>query len=172
MMDSVSESNMNQIDETLMGLPLAKTPSGQKVVFTDVDKYHDLISYLFNEGFNFASDLCGVDYLTNFDRKLPVGVKAERFEVVVNLLSHAKKERIRVRAMVKEVDPLISTVVDIYPGVENMEREAFDMYGIVFKGHPDMTRILMPEGWEGHPLRKDYSTGRVPVQFKESLGPR
>ena len=71
-----------------------------------------------------------------------------------------------------ESDPTLPTLFFIYPGTEAMEREAFDMFGVRFGEHPDMTRILMPEDWEGHPLRKDYSVGRVPVQFKESPGPR
>ncbi len=167
-----SKPNETSVDQTIMGLPVQKTPSGQKVVFSDVSSYHKLVEHLFDDGFNFASDLCGVDYLTNINRKLPDAISPERFEVVLNLLSHGRKERIRVRAMIPESDPTIPTIVDVYPGVENMEREAFDMFGIIFKGHPDLTRILLPEGWEGHPLRKDYSTGRVPVQFKETLGPR
>jgi NADH-quinone oxidoreductase subunit C len=103
---------------------------------------------------------------------LPDGVKAERFEVVVNLLSLSKRQRVRIRVQVPEGDPVVSTLTDIYSGTEAMEREAFDMVGIIFDGHPDLTRILMPEDWEGHPLRKDYGVGRVPVQFKEAPGPR
>jgi NADH-quinone oxidoreductase subunit C len=90
----------------------------------------------------------------------------------VNLLSLSQKRRVRVRVQVPEADPSVPTLFDLYPGTEAMEREAYDMHGIVFVDHPDLTRILMPEDWEGHPLRKDYGVGRVPVQFKEAPGPR
>jgi NADH-quinone oxidoreductase subunit C len=99
-------------------------------------------------------------------------VTGERFEVVVNLLSLSLRRRIRVRMQVPAGDPVVASLFDVYPGTENMEREAFDMFGIRFEGHPDLTRILMPEDWEGHPLRKDYAVGRVPVQFKGAPGPR
>ena len=100
------------------------------------------------------------------------GVTPERFEVVVNLLSLSKRQRVRIRVQVPESDPSVDSLVDVYPGTDAMEREAYDLIGILFHGHPDMTRILMPEDWEGHPLRKDYGVGRVPVQFKEAPGPR
>jgi NADH-quinone oxidoreductase subunit C len=99
-------------------------------------------------------------------------VAPERFEVVVNLLSLSEKRRVRVRVQVPESDPSVPTLFNLYPGTEAMEREAYDMLGIYFQGHPDLTRILMPEDWEGHPLRKDYGVGRVPVQFKDAPGPR
>ncbi len=123
-------------------------------------------------GFETCADLCAVDYLTHPGRTLPEGVRAERFEVVVNLLSLSLRQRVRVRVQVPESDPVVASLVDSYPGVDAMEREAFDMVGIIFEGHPDLTRILMPEDWEGHPLRKDYGVGNVPVQFKEAPGPR
>jgi NADH-quinone oxidoreductase subunit C len=115
-----------------------------------------------------CSDLTATDYLTHSGRTLPEGVDAERFEVVVNLTAIATRDRIRVRVQVPESDPLIASLFDLWPGTEAMEREVFDMFGISFDGHPDLTRILMPEDWDGHPLRKDYSIGRIPVQFKGS----
>ncbi|MBO0729318.1 MAG: NADH-quinone oxidoreductase subunit C [Acidimicrobiaceae bacterium] len=124
------------------------------------------------EGFDLIVGVTAVDYLTHPGRDLPSGVTAQRFEVVVELLSLAHKRRVRVRCQVPGEDPEVPTLFDLWPGSEAHEREVYDMFGITFTGHPDMTRILMPEDWEGHPLRKDYATGHVPVQFKESPGGR
>jgi NADH-quinone oxidoreductase subunit C len=99
-------------------------------------------------------------------------VSPERFELVVVLLCLARRARVRVRVQVPEDDPVVMSVWDLYRGAEAPEREVFDMYGILFDAHPDLTRILMPEDWEGHPLRKDFGVGRVPVQFKDAPGPR
>jgi len=139
---------------------------GQQVLHPTRDRYLDVVKALKEEGFNFCVDLTAVDYLAHPGRRLPAGVKPERFELVVGLLSFEDRRRIRLRVQVPGSDPVVPSMFRLYPGTEAMEREAFDMMGILFEGHPDLTRILMPEDWEGHPLRKDYSVGRVPVQFK------
>jgi NADH-quinone oxidoreductase subunit C len=144
----------------------------QEIVFPTRDQYVGVVEEYRRDGFEMCADLCGVDYLTHFNRHLPEGVSRERFEVVVNLLSLSQATRVRLRVQVPESDLVVGSIFDVYPGVEAMEREAFDMFGIIFDGHPDLTRILMPEDWEGHPLRKDYGVGRVPVQFKGAPGPR
>jgi NADH-quinone oxidoreductase subunit C len=98
---------------------------------------------------------------------------AERFEVVYHLLSPGRPaSRVRLRVQVAEDDATVPSLYDIHPGAEAAEREVFDMFGISFTGHPDLTRILMPEDWIGHPLRKDYSSGRIPVQFKDAPAAR
>lgn len=135
-------------------------------------QYRDLVATFRQDGFELCADLCAVDYLTHPGRTLPEGVVGERFEVVVNLLSMSKRQRVRIRVQVPEHDCNVDSLFSIYPGTEALEREAFDLFGVIFSGHPDLTRILMPEEWEGHPLRKDYGIGRVPVQFKEAPGPR
>jgi NADH-quinone oxidoreductase subunit C len=136
------------------------------------EHYRDDVRELKAAGFELCADVCAVDYLGHDARLLPDGVEPERFEVVVNLLSLSRKERTRVRVQVPESDCRVDSLFELYPGTEAMEREAYDLMGIVFVGHPDLSRILMPEDWEGHPLRKDYGVGRVPVQFKEAPGPR
>ena len=143
-----------------------------QLAFPARDTYKQMVAAFKDAGFEMCADLCAVDYLTHPGRSLPDGVAPERFEVVVNLLSLSTRQRVRIRVQVPESDPSVDSVTDIYPGVDAMEREAYDMLGIVFADHPDMTRILMPEEWEGHPLRKDYGVGRVPVQFKGAPGPR
>jgi NADH-quinone oxidoreductase subunit C len=143
-----------------------------EVAFCSRPEYHGLVERYRRAGFEMCVDLCAVDYLTHPGRRLPPDVAPERFEVVVQLLSMAHRRRAKVRVQVPEDDPQLDSLWDLYPGVEAMEREAYDMFGIRFVGHPDLTRILMPEDWEGHPLRKDYAVGRVPVQFKGAPGPR
>jgi NADH-quinone oxidoreductase subunit C len=143
-----------------------------EVIHPSRDDYLLVVAGLKDGGFEMCVDVCAVDYLAHPSRTLPPEVHPERFEVVVNLVSMEHRRRVRIRVQVPESDPTIPSLFDLYPGVEAPEREAFDMIGIRFADHPDMTRILMPEDWEGHPLRKDYSVGRVPVQFKEAPGPR
>jgi NADH-quinone oxidoreductase subunit C len=149
----------------LHGCPLV-TSFGQQVLFVPRDQYSKVVKALLADGYEMASDLTAVDYLQVPSRPLPAGVVAERFEVVVNLLSLKDRQRLRVRVQVPESDATIPTLFDMYPGTEAMEREVYDMFGIVFTDHPDLSRILMPEDWDGHPLRKDYEVGRIPVQFK------
>jgi NADH-quinone oxidoreductase subunit C len=146
---------------------------GQEVLHPSREGYVDVVATLKAAAFVTCADLTAADYLTARDpRPLPEGVRPERFEVVTVLLSHERRQRLRLRVQVPEADPTCPTLFFLYPGTENLEREVFDLFGISFTGHPDMTRILMPEGWEGHPLRKDYAVGRVPVQFKGAPGPR
>jgi NADH-quinone oxidoreductase subunit C len=135
-------------------------------------QYLPLVAALKEDGFEMLVDLCGVDYLEHTDRVVPDGVKPTRFEVVANFLSLSKRERVRVRVQAGSEEAVVTSLFSLYPGAEALEREAFDMFGILFDEHPDLTRILMPEDWEGHPLRKDFGVGRVPVQFKEGPGPR
>ena len=153
-------------------VPRASGTWTDEVAFPPRSRYHELVESYKASGFEQLSDLTAVDYLTHPGRNLPPGASPERFEVVVNLLSLSLRRRARVRVQVPEDDPVLHTLWDLYPGVEAMEREVFDLFGVRFSGHPDLTRILMPEDWEGHPLRKDYGVGRVPVQFKEAPGPR
>lgn len=132
--------------------------------------YLKTLAKLREEGFEMCADLTAVDYLTHPGRNIAAEVlgeiKLERFEVVVNLLSLSQRRRVRLRLQIAESDTTIDSAFDLYPGTEAMEREVFDMFGIEFTGHPDLTRILMPEDWQGHPLRKDYGAGNIPVQFK------
>lgn len=132
--------------------------SRQDVAHVPADQYLGFVAAAKTAGFEVFADLCGVDYL----RRDP------RFEVVLNLVSHVHTRRLRIRVGVNGSSPVVPSVTGIFPGANFYEREAFDLFGIVFAGHPDLTRIVLPDDWEGYPLRKDYSVGSVPVRFKES----
>jgi len=164
-MTAVATHHLSEEDAASYGVPVSWS-RGQTVLHVTATGYRGLVERLRADGFNGIVDLCGVDYLAHPGRSLPEGVRAERFEIVVNLISYTRRQRVRLRVQVPESDPALPSLFLVYPGTEAMEREAYDMFGIVFTGHPDLSRILMPEDWEGHPLRKDYAVGRVPVQFK------
>jgi NADH-quinone oxidoreductase subunit C len=152
---------------TRHGWPLVDS-LGAAVIHVDVAGYIDLMRALRDDGYDMLVGVTGVDYLTHPGRDLPGGITPQRFEVVVELASIPQHLRLRVRCQVPGDDPAVPTLFELWPGSEAHERETYDMFGVRFDGHPDPSRILMPEDWEGHPLRKDYATGHVPVRFKES----
>ena len=106
--------------------------------------------------FELLSNLSGVDYPH----------QAERLHVVYNLTSMTYRRRVRLEVAVTTEDPHVASLCDVYPTADAHERECWDMFGVVFDGHPGLTRILMPDDWDGHPQRKDYPLGGVPVEYK------
>ncbi len=112
-----------------------------------------ILRYLKEErGFYHLQDLCGVDYFG----------QTPRFCVVYHIYNIDERIGLRLKVFISEESPEVDTITDLWSGANWHERECFDMFGIRFKGHPDLRRILMPEDWDGHPLRKDY-----PLRGKE-----
>ena len=111
--------------------------------------------------FRLVSDILGVDLL-DFERE-------PRFEVIYSLYSLSSHRRIVVKAQVDEDEPEIDSVSDVWLAAEWAEREIYDMFGISFNNHPDMRRILMPDDWIGHPLRKDFPLGGEEVEFSHNV---
>jgi len=97
-------------------------------------------------GYNFFEDMTAVDWFPT----------SPRFQLSYHILSHAYKERIRLRVMLDEADPSVESITSVWPSANFYEREVFDLFGIHFSGHPDLRRIMLPDDWKGHPLRKDY----------------
>jgi NADH-quinone oxidoreductase subunit C len=151
--------------ETRHGALVTRT-CGDVVLHVPRERWAEVAEALREEGYTLCVDVTAVDYLTHPGRPLPPGVEPERFEAVANVVSLRARDRIRLRTQVPEEDPTVASLWGVHPGTEASEREVYDMFGIGFDGHPDMSRILMPEDWEGHPLRKDYGVGEIPVAFK------
>lgn len=142
-------------DEILQGY----VNQGQGAVVVRPGRIVELLRWLRDDAsmrMNHLRSLCGVD---NGRRKEP---GLSRFEVVYNLYSIPLRHEIRIRAEVGDKEPAVDSVVYLWPGADWLERETFDLLGIHFNNHPDLRRVLMPEDWSGHPLRKDY-----PLKGKE-----
>ncbi|HYN95572.1 MAG TPA: NADH-quinone oxidoreductase subunit C [Pilimelia sp.] len=107
--------------------------------------------------FELCSSVSGVDYLGSDER---------RFHIVYHLTSMTYRRQIRLEAAVPLDNPRLPSVTSVYPTADWQERETYDMFGVIFEGHPGLTRILMPDDWEGHPQRKDYPLGGVPIEYK------
>jgi len=114
-----------------------------------------------NLRFELLSSLSGVDYPH----------QPERLHVAYHLTSMTYRRRLRVETAVSAESPHVASVLSVYPTADAHERETWDMFGVVFDGHPALTRILMPDDWEGHPQRKDYPLGGVPVEYKGATIP-
>ncbi len=133
---------------------------GETTLVVDKERIVEILRFLRDEPalrFDRLSDLTAVDYL-NLGRE-------PRFAVVYHLMSRGTLARLRVRALVPEDEPFIDSCVPLFPVANWPEREVYDLFGIGFAGHPDLTRIMMPDDWDGHPLRKDYPTGSEEIDF-------
>ena len=136
---------------------------GDSVIFVGAERIHDIAEYLKNDpdlDFDYLSNITGTDYL-NEERE-------PRFEVVYELHSIEKNHSIRIRVGLAEEDPTIPTVSDLWKGALYPERELFDMFGFNIKGHSNLSRLIMPEEWEGNPLRKDYPLTIEDVTFSHN----
>jgi len=131
---------------------------GMKVLEVKKEGLIDLLTALKSEGYAVLVDLTATDYITET-------------KVHYLLRNPVTLERIRVVVVVMRGEKL-PTVTDLWPGADWYERELYDMFGVGFLGHPDLKRILMPDNWEGHPMRRDYPLMEEPVQFKHGVEPK
>lgn len=165
----MSEAQNEQLNE-LAGLIALKRPDavlssevafGELTVTTALSELEDLIEFLRDDNacrFSSLVDITAVDHPE----------RAARFDMVYHLLSMYRNQRIRVKAAVRE-DEMVPSVIALHPSANWFEREVFDMFGILFSGHPDLRRLLTDYGFRGHPLRKDFpTTGYVEVRYDEA----
>jgi NADH-quinone oxidoreductase subunit C len=144
--------------------PDVVTARGEVTVVVDPEELTSALTFLRDQselGFTWLADLSATDWP---DRE-------PRFWIAYHLFSMDHGHRVRVKAGLGPDEPHIASVTPIYPTANWLEREVYDMYGVTFDGHPDLRRILMPDDWDGHPLRKDYSLGGVGTQYKGAFIP-
>ncbi|GJQ57820.1 MAG: NADH-quinone oxidoreductase subunit C [Candidatus Scalindua sp. AMX11] len=140
-----------------------KSFKGEQTIYIDKDSIVAVSQFLRDDeglDFDFLTDLCGVD-TTSLD-------KGNSYEIVYHLYSIKKNHRVRLKVKISTSNPVVESVTGIWKTADWHEREAYDMFGITFEGHPNLVRILTPDGFEGHPLRKDYPLkGRQPNSLRD-----
>lgn len=136
--------------------------AGDEWVAVDPASIRDALAGLKDDGFRLLVFLTCVDHLVDGSRTWPA-----RFELVYQLRNMETREELRVRTFVDGDPPHVDSVHDLFPPANWDERETYDLFGVVFNDHPDLTRILMPDDWVGHPLRRDYPVGGEVVEFSE-----
>jgi NADH-quinone oxidoreductase subunit C len=128
---------------------------GRAVLVVSPRRIKPVLEHLYDKGYTMLASLHGVDYYPH----------EPRLGVLYEMLDRKRVDRISVKARVTTEDPRIDSVIGLFPGADFPEREVYDMFGVVFDGHPDLRRILMPEDYEGHPQRRDFPVGGEPVLF-------
>ena len=136
--------------------------AGDSWVTVDSEKIKEALGSLKDDGYRLLVFLTCVDHLADASRAWP-----GRYELVYQLRNYETKDQLRVRAFVDGDPPHIDSVTDLFPPANWDERETYDLFGVVFNDHPELTRILMPDDWVGHPLRRDYPVGGEVVEFSE-----
>jgi NADH-quinone oxidoreductase subunit C len=136
--------------------------AGDEWITVPAAQVHEALAALRDDGYRLLVFLTCVDHLADASREWP-----GRYEVVYQLRDMEKLRDIRVRAFIDGDPPEIDSASDLFPPANWDERETYDLFGVVFKGHPELTRILMPDDWVGHPLRRDYPVGGEVVEFSE-----
>jgi NADH-quinone oxidoreductase subunit C len=138
---------MNAAEELKQALPASVVSTGMQVEKPlALVKKEDLLKVaakVKEMGFNHLSVITGIDYV-------------DRFEVIYNFFSYGKKENLVLKVVLDHESPEVESLTSLWKGADWLERETYDLVGVRFTGHPNLTRILLPEGWKGHPLRKDY----------------
>jgi NADH-quinone oxidoreductase subunit C len=136
--------------------------AGDDWITVEPGAVREALGALKSDGFRLLVMLTCVDHLADSSRTWPA-----RYELVYQLRNLESREQLRVRTFLDGDPPRIDSVHDLFPPANWEERETYDLFGVVFNDHPDLTRILMPDDWVGHPLRRDYPVGGEVVEFSE-----
>ena len=136
--------------------------AGDEWITVDAEQIYRVLSSLKDEGYTLLVFLTCVDHLADHSRDFP-----GRFELVYQMRDMDRLRDLRVRTFLDGETPEIESAHDLFPPANWDERETYDMFGITFRGHPNLTRILMPDDWVGHPLRRDFPVGGEVVEFSE-----